>query len=278
MRAKTLVAPSLCLNLHLTLDPQGIIRIKTSLGNCPNLTQDQKFPILLPSNSPFTKSVILHSHIQSGHMTIHYTRAKLRNRFWIPKDTGPIKAVLSNCKVCKAERGRRYHIPDSPDLPRDRFDISAPWKVTHLDMTGHFFVKDKYDNADKIYLIVFVCAATGAGHIEVAVQASAEAFANAFERFCSRNGVPEKLLSDHGSNFMAFSKKLNMNPGEISLNRYLVNKKIMLGVPSHWRSTLQWLLRESIRSFKIHYEKRGGEKTLNFGPDHDSGKLCSSSL
>ena len=226
VRDKTLEAPSLCLNLHLKLDPQGIIRIKTSLGNCPNLTKDQKFPILLPTNSPFTKLVILHNHIQSGHMTIHYTRAKLRNRFWIPKDTGPIKAVLSNCMVCKAERGRRYHVPDSPDLPSDRFDISAPWKVTHLDMTGHFFVKDRYDNADKIYLIVFVCAATGAGHIEVAMQASAEAFANAFERFCAKNGVPEKLLSDHGSNFMAFSKELNMNPGEISLNRYLVNKKI----------------------------------------------------
>ena len=54
VRANKLIAPSLCLNLHLTLDPKGIIRIKTSLGNCPNLTFDQKFPILLPNNSPFS--------------------------------------------------------------------------------------------------------------------------------------------------------------------------------------------------------------------------------
>ena len=226
VRAKKLIAPSLCLNLHLTLDPQGIIRIKTSLGNCPNLTYDQKFPILLPNDSPFTNLIIAHSHHQSGHMTMHYTRAKIRNRYWIPKDTPSIKSVLSNCEVCKLERGKRYHVPDSPDLPSDRFDISNPWRVTHLDMTGHYFIKDKYGNAEKVYLIIFVCASTGAGHIEMAMQASVEAFANSFERFCAKNGVPEKLLSDHGSNFMAFSKELQMNPGEISLSRYLVEKKI----------------------------------------------------
>ena len=51
-------------------------------------------------------------------------------------------------------------------------------------MTGHYFIKDKYGNSEKVYFIVFVCASTGSGHVEIAMQASAEAFANSFERFC----------------------------------------------------------------------------------------------
>ena len=204
-RANKLNAPSLCLNLHLSLDPEGIIRIKTSLGNCPNLTYDQKCPILLPTNSPFTKLVIAHNHVLAGHMSIHYTRAKIRNRFWIPKDTPVIKSVISKCEVCRTERGQRYHVPDSPDLPEYRFDVCNPWRVTYLDMTGNFFIRDSYGNAEKVYIIVFVCASTGSGHVEIAMQASAEAFTNSFERFCSKNGVPEKILSDHGSNFVAFN-------------------------------------------------------------------------
>ena len=82
------------------------------------------------------------------------------------------------------ERGKRYHVPDSPDLPSNRFDIENPWRVAHLDMTGHYFVKDKFGNAEKVYLIVFVYASTGSGHIEIAMHSSAEAFANSFERFC----------------------------------------------------------------------------------------------
>ena len=38
VRSQKLIAPSLCHNLHLILDKDGIIRIKTSLVNCPNLT------------------------------------------------------------------------------------------------------------------------------------------------------------------------------------------------------------------------------------------------
>ena len=90
----------MCQNLHLGLDTQGIIRVKTSLANCPNLSFDQINPILLPAKGYYTKLVIAHNHINSGHMSIYYTRSKLRNRFWIPKDTLIIKSVLNKCQIC----------------------------------------------------------------------------------------------------------------------------------------------------------------------------------
>ena len=89
-------------------------------------------------------------------------------------------------------------------------------------MTGHYFIKDNNGNADKVYFIVFVCAATGSGHIEIAMDASAEAFANAFERFRSKCGVPVKIISDQGSNFKAFNNELNLIYGEISKKQVFI--------------------------------------------------------
>ena len=93
-------------------------------------------------------------------------------------------------------------------------------------MTGHYFVKDKHGNAEKVYFIVFVCASTGSGHIEIAMDASAEAFANSFERFCSKNGVPNKIISDQGSSFKAFNNELKIISGEITKNRFLSDKGV----------------------------------------------------
>ena len=138
-RAKKLIVPQLYLNLHLILDKEEIIRVKTSLGKCANLTYDQICPILLPAKSVYTQLVIAHNHVNSGHMSINHTRSKLRNRFWIPKDTPIIKTVLKKCQVCFDQRGQRYHVPDSPDFPEFKFDLKNPWKTTFLDMTGHFF-------------------------------------------------------------------------------------------------------------------------------------------
>ena len=67
----------MCLNLHLGLDKEGIIRVKTSLAKCPNLTFDQICPILIPAKSLYTNLVIAHNHVNSDHMSIHYTRSKL---------------------------------------------------------------------------------------------------------------------------------------------------------------------------------------------------------
>ena len=74
-REKKLIIPQLCLNLHLILDNDEIIRVKTSLGNCENLSYDQKCPILLPANDVYTQLVIAHNHVNSGHMSIHHTRS-----------------------------------------------------------------------------------------------------------------------------------------------------------------------------------------------------------
>ena len=232
VRSKKLSAPPICHSLHLSLDADGLIRVHTSLANAPNLTYDQKFPILVHVDDPFTLLLIKESHRQVGHMGLKYTRAHLRRRYWIPHVTCAIKRMIASCETCKVERGRRYHVPDSPALPEFRFNVAEPWRVVALDMTGHEWVAEGAGkDVTKVYFLFFVCVSTGSGHVEMLPDASSSSFANAFDRFVSRRGLPGALISDHGSNFKGYEAELKQIANDPALESYLYEKGLI------WRFT-----------------------------------------
>ena len=140
----------------------------------------------------------------------------------------PIKQIIANCENCKEERGSRYHVPGSPALPSYRFNVTEPFSVVAVEMTGHKWVNNgKDDTAMKIYFIIFVCVSTGGGHIEMAPDASSISFANAFNRFTSRRGVPHMLISDHGSNFRGYEKELKSLAQDSFLENFVFQKGIV---------------------------------------------------
>ena len=97
-------------------------------------------------------------------------------------------------------------------------------------MTCHYY-KDKYGNIEKLYVIVFVCALPGSGHIEITMHASAEVFTNSFDRFCSKNRVPEKTISDQGSNFKAFNTELKvMSNNELKVLSLMLSLMLITGI------------------------------------------------
>ena len=113
MKKSKLIPPQLCLNLHLFLDKENIIRVHTSVEKCPGLSYDQINPILLPPKDPYSNLIGKVCHVQAGHMGTHYTASKIRNKWWITKITSLISKVIKGCQVCLVERGSRYHVPDS---------------------------------------------------------------------------------------------------------------------------------------------------------------------
>ena len=135
-RKEKLQIPPLCLNLHLFLDDERIIRVKTSQFNAKNLTYDMRCPVLLPKDSEFTQLLVKEAHLHCGHFGLNGTRSYLRNNYWIPKVATLVKKIVDNCKICALERVQRYHVPDSPPIPEFRFDYDKPFNCTCLDMTG----------------------------------------------------------------------------------------------------------------------------------------------
>ena len=228
MRTEKVSPPSICFDLHLCLDKDNIIRVRTSLANANNLTYDQKFPILLPAVNSFTNLVIKQAHLGAGHLGLNSTRAFLRKKFWVPKISVPLKQFISKCENCKHERGSRYHVPGAPALPEYRFQVDSPFQVCAVDMTGHEWVSpDGGNTVTKVYFIIFACVATGGGHIEMAPDASSESFANAFTRFSSRRGVPCMLISDHGSNFKGYEKELKSLAHDSFLENFMFQKGVV---------------------------------------------------
>lgn len=61
----------------------------------------------------------------------------------------------------------------------------------------------------KGYIVIFVCLAIKAVHIELVSDLSTEAFMGAFQRMCSRRGTLSHVYSDCGTNFIGASKMLN---------------------------------------------------------------------
>ena len=143
-------------------------------------------------------------------MGLNCTIYALRKRFWVPKLHSLINNIILNCQTCVEERrGQRLHVLESPPLPEWRFDTANPWRHTNVDMTGHFFVRpDDSVVEQKVYLIIFVCMATGSGHIEVVHDATSKSFAEAVGRFINRCGAPDFFHSDQGSNFKGYSEEL----------------------------------------------------------------------
>jgi len=55
---------------------------------------------------------------------------------------------------------------------------------------------------------LFTCLASRAVHLEIAYGFDVDSFLNALNRMINRRGVPDEMLSDNGTNFVAANKEL----------------------------------------------------------------------
>jgi len=55
---------------------------------------------------------------------------------------------------------------------------------------------------------LFTCLASRAVHLEIAYGLDVDSFLNALNRMINRRGVPDEMLSDNGTNFVAANKEL----------------------------------------------------------------------
>ena len=227
VRQKKLVAPSLCINLNLFLDQDGLVRLFTSLANSGHLDYNTKFPILLPREDHVTRLLVRDFHVIGGHSGVQQTLNSVRTRFWIPKLGQVVPQIIKSCANCRIHFSQRYHVPSSPPLPKFRVSDVEPFTFCGVDMTGHFFVKSGTETV-KRFVILFACCSSRAIHVEVAEDASAEAFARCFLRFVARRGSPRLLVSDNGTNLVHFSKDL------LSISDSSFTKDLMIKERVEW--------------------------------------------
>ena len=102
--------------------------------------------------------------------------------------------------------------------------MTDPFTVTGVDFTGALYVRDHAGNETKAYICLFTCASTRAIHLELVPDLSEYSFMLAFRRFCCRQSVPKKMISDNGTTFQAASKTIRKLFQSITIQEHLTEK------------------------------------------------------
>jgi len=180
-----------------------------------------KHPILLPGHYPFSHLIIRHEHERHLHAGAQATLAAIRQIYWLTSARNIVRQIVQKCIIC-FKCSPRPASAIMGNLPSSRITVpSRPFEKCGVDYAGPLYHKEgtrKNTKLLKCYMAIFVCVATKAVHIELAVDLSSEAFLNVLRRFISRRGCPSDIFSDNGLNFIGAERELN----ELSI---LINDK-----------------------------------------------------
>lgn len=174
----------------------------------PSLSEKAQHPIILPKNHHVSRLVARRPHeFQSGHSGKEYVLSLIRQTFWIVGARPLVKRVLKECVLRKRLKGKP-EVQQMADLPAERVTPdNPPFSYVGVDCFGPFVVK-RVRSQLKRYGCLFTCLTMRAIHIEKLDSLEADSFINVFVRFCARRGVPRKVRSDNGTNFVGGEKEL----------------------------------------------------------------------
>ncbi|GFT19624.1 integrase catalytic domain-containing protein [Trichonephila clavipes] len=110
------------------------------------------------------------------------------------------------------------------DLPEDRVTLKRPFYCCGIDYAGAVSVlkyRGRGAKTTKGYIVIFVCFATKALHLELVSDYTSETFIAAIKRFCSRRSTPKHIHSDNSTNFIGAKRKL----GELFKHLYKITNE-----------------------------------------------------
>lgn len=99
----------------------------------------------------------------------------------------------------------------------DRVNSTRAFESCGITYAGPIHVrtwKGRGHKSHKAYIAVFICMATKAINLECVTDMTSEAFIAALRRFVSKRGIPAKMFSDNGSNFVGANKLLQFGSKE----------------------------------------------------------------
>lgn len=197
------------LNLDPFLDDEGILRVGGRLKNS-NFCSDKRHPILLCSKHRLTQLIFKDEHLRLMHAGPQHLLASIRERFWPVRGRNLATKIIKQCVTCFRSNPKPIQ-PIMGQLPKFRVQPASPFNTTGVDYAGPLLIKDRKGRGGKIskcYIGLFICFATKAVHLELISDLTKDAFVMAFRRFVARRGMPARVLSDNGSNFIGAYSEL----------------------------------------------------------------------
>lgn len=202
--------------IPISKDQKGVVRLRTRMSYA-NGPMDFKHPPVLSRTSYITELLIREAHIRAMHSGVDLTLTKFLANYWCPRARRLVKGIILNCPLCKRDRARCFPLPDMPPWPENRVKPSSPFSIVGLDYFGPMLFKAPDGGAAKVWVVIFTCLSCRAVHLEPVDNMEAEGFLLCFRRFVSRRGIPQEILSDHGTQLVLARQALLKCP-ELSLN------------------------------------------------------------
>ena len=153
------------------------------------------------------------------------------------------------------------------DLPAERITAPKPFQTCGLDLADPIFKKSD----QKTYIAIFVCFVIKAVHIELVEDLTKEACISAIRRFFSRRGLPKKIVSDNGRNFIGARNdmiKVQQLLAEETNDRSVCNFMAHQGI--EWETIpprsphFGGLWEAAVKSMKRHLRRVVGLRILSF--------------
>lgn len=183
-----------------------ILRVGGRLSRS-SMPEEAKHPAILAKDHPVSHLILRSIHADVGHSGRNHMLSKLREKYWIPKAQTAIRKILSQCTICKRQRGTTGK-QFMADLPRDRLlPDEPPFTNVGIDYFGPFEIK-RGRTLIKRYGVIFTCLTLRAVHIEVASSLDTDSCIHALRRFVSRRGQVKTIRSDNGTNFIGAEREL----------------------------------------------------------------------
>lgn len=141
----------------------------------------------------------------------------LRKQYWIPKIRSEVRQYIRTCIECvrHAQETAQQIIAELPEVRRKP---APPFLHVGIDMAGPYNMRitDKINMNTRTRMLpdikgwvaVFVCLVTRAIHLEPTEGMSTDDFLQAYQRFVSKRGMPQKVYSDNGTNFVGANNEL----------------------------------------------------------------------
>ena len=127
---------------------EGTMKVGGRLAASASISDDQKYPSIVPGKSRLAWLLIDHAHRQTFHGTQQGCLAAIRAKYWVVGANPKVRKYIRSCVKC-ARFVTKPSVPLMGDLPKERVSVSQPWDHTGVDFAGPFNIRAYIDAPPK---------------------------------------------------------------------------------------------------------------------------------
>ena len=192
--------PNIVAQLNLYSD-QKCLRVGGKMKNFSD--SDTRYcPWILAKDSKLAKLIVNCSHVDNAHAGKYHIINEIRKQFWIPQIYSFVQKILGECIPCKRVNNRLIKLNQNSYRDFRQNPPSIVFRHIFLDYFGPYFITLNGSVKQKVWVLAITCNWSRAINLKISLDLTIEAFLKALQLHIHEFGIPERVFSDLGSQFV----------------------------------------------------------------------------